>query len=138
MHSSPEGATVRPFISKSVVIDLRFFDWKDDHPPRTPLEDTIIYGGYTPKDSQSVTQRSRLSCAERMPDWPIGLLIDHLTRLGITAVELLPVHQFIHRRPLVERALSTIGATIPPATSLPTTSTPVIITPAGRLENSKR
>jgi len=92
-----------PFMPKSVVIDS-LFDWKDDGPPRTRLEDTIIYEvhvkGFTIRHPEIPPELrgTYAGLAHRAS-------IDHLTRLGITAVELLPVHQFIHRRPLVERGL---------------------------------
>ena len=92
-----------PFVSKSVVINP-FFDWGYDQPPRIPLHETTIYEvhvkGFT----------------ARHPDIPADLqgkyaglahpaAIDYLKGLGITAVELLPVHQFVHDAHLVERGL---------------------------------
>ena len=49
--------------------------------------------------------------------------IDHLRSLGVTAVELQPVHQFVHDFALVSGACATTGATTPSASSPPTTST---------------
>jgi glycogen operon protein len=92
-----------PFMPKSIVMDS-LFDWKQDRPPRTRLEDTIIYEvhvrGFTihrPEIPREL-RGTYAGLAHRAS-------IEHLTRLGVTAVELLPVHQFIHRRPLVERGL---------------------------------
>jgi glycogen operon protein len=87
----------------SVVVDEPF-DWGGDRPPRTPPADSIIYEAH-------VTGFTKLH-----PDIPAALrgtyagvahpaAIDHLQRLGVTAIELLPVHQFVHDRALVERGL---------------------------------
>jgi glycogen operon protein len=97
------GGDSAPFMPKSVVIDS-LFDWKDDRPPRTRLEDTIIYEAHV----KGLTIRHPGVPPELRGTYA-GLAhrtsIDHLNRMGITAVELLPVHQFIHRRTLVERGL---------------------------------
>src|SRR5262249_10283113 len=66
------------------------YDWADDGPPRTPLEDSIIYElhvrGFTAHPSSGVAA----------PGTFRGLIekIPYLKRLGVTAVELLPVHEF--------------------------------------------
>lgn len=68
----------------------RAFDWREDIPPLTPLEDSIIYElhvrGFTCHPSSAVSQ----------PGTFAGLMekIPYLKQLGITAVELLPVHEF--------------------------------------------
>jgi len=92
-----------PFMPKSVVTNPHF-DWSQDRYPRTPWHETIIYEvhvkGFT----------------ERHPEVPGNLrgtyaglahpaVIKHLKTLGITAVELLPVHQFIHDSLLLQRGL---------------------------------
>jgi glycogen operon protein len=88
---------------KSVVVDPRF-DWGDDQPPRTPRHRTVIYEAHV----KGMTMRH--------PDVPdhlrgtyLGLtcppIVDHLKRLGITAVELMPVHQFVDDRSLLDRGL---------------------------------
>jgi len=92
-----------PFVPRSVVINP-YFDWENDRPLRTPWPDTIIYEVHV----KGATMRH--------PDIPDELrgtyaglahpaFIDHLQRLGVTAVELLPVHQFVHDAHLVERGL---------------------------------
>jgi isoamylase len=102
-----------PFMPKSIVIDSRF-DWGDDEPPRTPWHESVIYElhvkGFT-KLHPEVPEKLRGTYA--------GLAhpaaIDHLKRLGVTAVELLPVHQFIEEDFLQKKGLhnywgySTIG-----------------------------
>ncbi len=77
---------------KSVVADLRPYDWEDDDYPRIPLSSTIIYemhvGGFTRRSNSGVAPEKRGTYA--------GLIekIPYLQELGITAVELLPIHQF--------------------------------------------
>ena len=90
-------------VPRSVVADPRF-DWGSDRPPATPLHDTIIYEAHVK------------GFTARHPEIPAPLrgtyaglghpaAIAHLTSLGITAIELLPVHQFVHDAHLVERGL---------------------------------
>jgi glycogen operon protein len=86
------------------VIDPAF-TWGNDKPPRTPWHKTLIYEAHV----KGFTQR--------MPGVPENLrgtyaafandaAIRHLLDLGVTAVELLPVHQKLNDRHLVERGLS--------------------------------
>jgi isoamylase len=93
-----------PYMPTNVVINP-FFDWGDDRPPRTPYHDTVIYEAHV----RGLTLRH--------PDVPpdqrgsyAGLaypaVIEHLVRLGVTAVELMPVHQFVPEHELVERGLT--------------------------------
>jgi glycogen operon protein len=92
-----------PGLPKSVVVDPAF-TWGDDRPPRTPWDRTVIYElhvkGFT----------------ARHPDVPKALrgtyaglacpaVVDHLRRLGVTAVELMPVHQSVSDKHLVDRGL---------------------------------
>lgn len=91
------------FMPKCQVIDPAF-TWGDDRPPHTSWHNTIIYElhlkGFTclhpriPKELRGTY--AGLSSAPA---------IDHLKRLGITAVELMPVHAFVDERHLVEKGL---------------------------------
>ncbi|MCA1823918.1 MAG: glycogen debranching enzyme, partial [Frankia sp.] len=92
-----------PYVPKSVVISP-YFDWDNDRHPRTPWHETVVYETHV----KGLTQRH--------PDIPEELrgsyaaiahpvVIEHLTKLGVTALELLPVHQFVHDHGLVERGL---------------------------------
>jgi len=92
------------FMPRSVVINP-YFDWADDRAPRTPYHETLIYEAHV----RGLTLRN--------PDVPENLrgsysglastaVIEHLTRLGVTAVELMPVHQFVPEQRLSERGLS--------------------------------
>ncbi|HVM65952.1 MAG TPA: glycogen debranching protein GlgX [Acidimicrobiales bacterium] len=91
-------------VPKSVVTNP-FFDWGHDRPPRTPWDRTIVYEthvkGYT-KLHPGLDESVRGTYAG-MAD-PVS--IAHLTDLGVTAIELLPVHQFIHDGFLVSRGLT--------------------------------
>ena len=77
---------------KSVVIDLRAYDWEGDLPLEQPFAKTVIYemhvGGFTRHPNSGLPARKRGTYA--------GLIekIPYLLDLGITAVELLPVFQF--------------------------------------------
>ena len=92
-----------PYVPRSVVCADEF-DWGGDTPPGTPLEDSIIYElhvkGFT---------KLHPDVPEELRGTYRGLahptVIDHLTKLGVTAVELLPVHQFVHDAALTSRGL---------------------------------
>ena len=80
------------------------FTWGDDRPPRTPWHKTIIYELHVKGFTQLHTQ-----VPERLRGTYAGLasepVITYLSQLGITAVELMPVHHFLNDRHLVERKL---------------------------------
>src|SRR5436189_4432269 len=92
-----------PFMPKSVVISP-YFDWQWDRRPRTPWHRTIIYEvhvkGFT-KLHPGIPENLRGTYA--------GLAhpaaIKYLQQLGVTAVELMPVHQFIHAKHLLDKGL---------------------------------
>jgi glycogen operon protein len=93
-----------PYMPTNVVINP-FFDWGDDRPPRTPYHGTVIYEAH----ARGLT----LLHPDIPPDQRgtyAGLahpaVIEHLTRLGVTAVELMPVHQFVPEHELVDRGLT--------------------------------
>ena len=86
------------------VIDPSF-TWGDDRPPRTPWHKTVIYEmhvkGFT-KMHRGIPDAMR-GTYEALTTEPA---LEHLTRLGVTAVELMPVHHHAYERPLVDRGLS--------------------------------
>ena len=93
-----------PYMPKCVVTDSNF-DWEGDRRPNIPLHKTIIYETHV----KGFTQLH--------PDVPADLrgtyaamtcqpVIDHIKKLGITAVEFLPIHHFVNDRHLKERGLS--------------------------------
>jgi glycogen operon protein len=92
-----------PFMPRCVVHDPHF-DWEGDRSPKLRWHEVIIY-------EMHVKGFSRLQAAlpERLRGTYGGLAnqvsIDYLKRLGVTAVELMPVHQFVHDKHLVDRGL---------------------------------
>jgi len=88
---------------KCRVVDPAF-TWGDDRPPRIPWHDTVIYElhvrGYTLRHP-GVPEPLRGTYAG-LATAPV---IEHLQRLGVTTVELMPVHSFIDDRHLVARGL---------------------------------
>jgi len=80
------------------------FTWGDDRRPRVPWHDTVIYElhvrGFT-MQHPDVPPALR-GTFEALASTPV---IQHLKRLGVTTVELMPVHRFIDDRPLVDRGL---------------------------------
>ena len=89
---------------KSVVIDSAF-TWGNDAPPRTPWNRTVIYEAHT----KGLTIRHP-DVPEEIRGTYLALssdaVIDHLLSLGITALELLPVHHFAVDRQLAEKGLT--------------------------------
>jgi isoamylase len=92
-----------PFVPKCVVINP-FFDWGNDRRPQTPWHRTVVYEahvrGFT-KLHPEIPEELRGTYAGMAH--PVS--VKYLQRLGITAVELLPVHQFVHDSHLQERGL---------------------------------
>ncbi len=89
---------------KGVVINP-FFDWAGDRSPKTPYSDSIIYEAHVK------------GLTELHPDIPEEIrgtysaiahpaIIDHLTKIGVTAIELMPVQQFVNDSLLQEKGLS--------------------------------
>ncbi len=92
------------FVPKSVVVNP-FFDWGTDRAPRIPYHESVIYEAHV----------RGLTIAH--PDVPEDLrgtyaglahpaMIDHFRALGVTAVELMPVHEFLNDHHLQEKGLS--------------------------------
>jgi glycogen operon protein len=92
-----------PFMPKCQVIDPAF-TWGRDQPPQRPWHETIIYEmhvkGFTMRHPEVLEEaRGTFGGLSGAP------VVSHLRGLGITAVELLPVHAFVHDRHLIERGL---------------------------------
>ncbi len=92
------------YVPKSLVVDDHF-DWDDDHPPRVPWSDTVIYEMHVRGFSR---RREIFPPHDRGTFGALGdgRSIEHLRRLGITAVELLPIHAFARDRRLIEAGLT--------------------------------
>jgi len=93
-----------PWVPRSVVVDDAF-PWGEEHRPRTPWPETVVYElhvkGFTARHP-GVPEHLRGTYA--------GLAhpaaVEHLLELGVTAVELLPVHAFVSEAHLLRRGLS--------------------------------
>lgn len=86
------------------VVVNPFFDWTGDHRPNTPYADSVIYEAHVK------------GLTEQHPDIPEELrgtysgvahpvMIEHLKKLGVTAIELMPVHQFVQDSTLLDKGL---------------------------------
>jgi len=100
-HNNTDSA---PHAMKSVVVNP-YFDWRSDHQLRIPYHDSIIYEAHV--KGMTILH----------PDIPEGIrgtyaglahpvMVDYLSKLGITAVELMPVHQFVSDSGLADKGLS--------------------------------
>ena len=100
--ASPRKRNTRdsaPHMPKNVVINP-FFDWGNDRAPQTPYHETIIYEAHV----RGLTLRHpEVPAAQRGSYAGVAhpAVIEHLQRLGVTAVELMPVHQFVPEQSLV-------------------------------------
>jgi isoamylase len=92
-----------PFAPLARVIDPAF-TWGDDRPPRTAWHKTLIYEAHV----KGLTRRHP-EVPELLRGTYLGLasepVIQHLTELGVTAIELLPVHHHVDDRFLIEKGL---------------------------------
>ncbi len=93
-----------PFMNKSVVID-EAFDWEGDELLQTPLHETIIYEAHV---KGFTMQHPELDPHVRGTYCGLGseAVLYHLKKLGVTAIELLPVHHFVHDQHLVDQGLA--------------------------------
>ncbi len=91
-------------VPKCVVISPHF-DWENDRPPATPLHDSVIY---------ELNVKGMTATSPHVPKELRGTFagvgypstIDYLKSLGVTAVELMPVHAFLNDGHLIARGLS--------------------------------
>ncbi|HEX5567479.1 MAG TPA: glycogen debranching protein GlgX [Streptomyces sp.] len=92
-----------PHTMASVVVNP-YFDWGDDRPPRTDYHRTVIYEahvkGLTMLHPELPEELRGTYAALGHP-----AVVDHLTRLGVTALELMPVHQFVTDNRLADAGL---------------------------------
>ena len=100
----PDDEDSAAAIPKSVVVD-RSFDWEGDVPPRRPWNETVIYEthvkGYT-KRHPAVREDLQGTYAGLASEAALG----YLKALGVTAVELLPIHHIADESFLHDRGLS--------------------------------
>ena len=115
----PDERDSAPHVPRSVVVHDSF-PWGDDRRPNVPWADTVIYEahvrGFTMRHPEVPEHQRGTYAAMGSP-----VVVDYLRQLGVTTVELLPVHQFVAEHGLVERGLtnywgySTIGFFAPEA-----------------------
>jgi isoamylase len=104
-------------VPKSVVID-QYFDWEDDRPPNTPFHETVIYETHV-KGFTMCHPGVREDLRGTYAGLADPAALEYLKQLGVTAVELLPVHHIADESFLAERGLtnywgySTIGFLAP-------------------------
>jgi glycogen operon protein len=100
---APNGVDSAPFMPRSVVVNP-WFDWSDDRPPRWAWNDTIVYEAHV----KGLTKR-HTGIPENLRGTYAGLasppVIQYFKSLGITAVELMPIHQLVHSQHLLDRGL---------------------------------
>jgi isoamylase len=93
-----------PFVPKSMVIDTAF-TWGEDRRLRTPWNETVIYEvhvkGFTVRHPEVPEDQRGTYAGLASPP-----MIEHLQSLGVTAVELMPVHQFVVDKHLLDRGLT--------------------------------
>ncbi|MGH9128342.1 MAG: glycogen debranching protein GlgX [Acidimicrobiales bacterium] len=102
-HDAPNDDDSAPFVPRCIVTNP-YFDWGDDRHPRTPWPDTVLYEthvkGFTATHPNVDAEVRGTYAGVGSP-----AAIEHLVRLGVTAVELMPVHQFIQDSTLVAKGL---------------------------------
>ncbi len=93
-----------PYVPRSVLVHDAF-PWGDDHRPNVPWDDTVIYElhlrGFTLQHPDIPPDRRGTYAGLAHP-----AAIDYLRSLGITAVELMPIHQFVSEPALQRRGMS--------------------------------
>jgi glycogen operon protein len=103
----PQGrndADSAPHTIRGVVVNP-YFDWGNDRLPKVPYHETVIYEAHV---------RGLTKLHPQIPEELRGtysglahpVMIDYLTKLGVTAVELMPIHQFLDDHGLTERGLA--------------------------------
>src|SRR6266536_2321804 len=108
-----------PHVPKCVVINP-YFDWGTDRPPNRPYNETVIYEAHV-KGLTFLRRAIPLEMRGTYAGVAHPATIHHLRSLGVTAVELMPVHQFVHDHALRQKKLrnywgyNTIGFLAPDA-----------------------
>ena len=101
--TKPDDRPNDAFVPKGVVAG-NMFDWDGDRRPHTPWQETVIYEVHTKGFSVN-----NLAIPEPLRGTYLGLAhhvsIDYLKRLGVTAIELLPVHAFVDDAFLLDQGL---------------------------------
>ena len=97
-----------------------YFNWGTDRPPARPYNETVIYEAHV-KGLTFLNRNIPLEMRGTYAGLSHPAMIEHFQKLGVTAVELMPVHQFLHDHALRQRGLrnywgyNTIGFFAPDA-----------------------
>lgn len=90
-----------PYMPRSVVVDPAF-SWGNKGVPNTPLAETILYEAHVKGMTAARNDVAHPGTFHALASEPV---LEHLTKLGVTAVELLPVHAFVDDKFLVDKGL---------------------------------
>jgi glycogen operon protein len=100
-HNDDDSAEHMP----KCVVTNPFFDWGVDRPPHHPYADTVIYEAHV----KGMTERHP-EVPEQLRGTYAGIahpvIVEHLKALGVTAIELMPVHHFVNDSTLVDKGLA--------------------------------
>jgi len=86
------------------VVINPFFDWADDRAPKRPYHETVIYEAHI-KGMTMTHPQVPVELRGTYAGLAHPAIIEHLKSLGVTAIELMPVHQFLHDRMLLDKGL---------------------------------
>ncbi len=101
---APDNRDNAPMVQKSVVVD-QTFNWDNDRPPRHPLEETVIYETHV-KGFSKLWEELEPDVRGSYSGVGSPAAIKYFKKLGITAVELLPVHAHVDDQHLLDRGLT--------------------------------
>ncbi|MFT5469108.1 MAG: isoamylase [Verrucomicrobiales bacterium] len=103
-EADPDPQDSADAIPKSILVD-EDFDWEGDQPLRIPMEDTIVYETHVSGFTQQLPglEKAQPGTFSSFGSEPA---IAHLLELGVTTVQLMPVHQHIDDPHLIERELT--------------------------------
>ena len=93
-----------PFVPKCRVIDPAF-TWGRDHPPLVPWERTIIYEAHV-RGFTKLDPKVPAALRGTFAGLSTGPVLDYIRGLGVTAIELMPVHTFVNDEPLLRQGLT--------------------------------
>ncbi|MGW6694680.1 glycogen debranching protein GlgX [Rhodococcus sp. NPDC054953] len=88
----------------TTVVINPYFDWRSDRSPRRPYHETVIYEAHV-KGMTATHPGVPAELRGTYAGLAHPVVVDHLTGLGVTAIELMPVHQFLHDQVLLDRGL---------------------------------